>query len=198
MREKHTLGRVQQRRSRAEVEQLVDAFESSGLRRREFCQKHDVAVGTLDFWRKRRRQERGEVAGHRRGARKVHAGAEMTSSGRLVAVELAGTATRIYLAVGATDMRKGFNGLFGLVRDRLQCEPLSGHVFLFCNGQRNRLKLVFWDGSGLWVCAKRLEKGKFRWPEVSGDQNKVQLSHEELALLLGGIDLRQAERRRWY
>jgi len=59
-------------------------------------------------------------------------------------------------------------------------------VFLFCNGQRNRLKLVFWDGSGLWVCAKRLEKGKFRWPEVSGDQNKVQLSHEELALLLAG------------
>jgi len=77
MREKQTHGRVQQRRSRAEVEQLVDAFESSGLRRREFCQKHDVAVGTLDFWRKRRRQERGEVAGHRRGARKVHARAEM-------------------------------------------------------------------------------------------------------------------------
>ena len=85
-----------------------------------------------------------------------------------------GAATRIYLAVGRTDMRKGFNGLFGLVRDRLQCEPMSGHVFLFCNGQRNRLKLVFWDGSGLWVCAKRLEEGKFRWPEVSGDQNKVQ------------------------
>src|SRR5437879_3834777 len=95
-------------------------------------------------------------------------------------------------------MRKGFNGLFGLVRDRLQCEPLSGHVFLFCNGQRNRLKLVFWDGSGLWVCAKRLEKGKFRWPEVNGDQNKVQLSQEELALLLGGIDLRQVKRRQWY
>src|SRR5258708_18501198 len=91
MREKHTLGRVQQWRSRAEVEQLVDAFEASGLRRREFCQKHDVAVGTLDFWRKRRRQERGEVAGHRRGARKVHAGAEMTSSGRLVAGGFAGT-----------------------------------------------------------------------------------------------------------
>jgi hypothetical protein len=81
------------------VEQLVDAFESSGLRRREFCQKHDVAVGTLDFWRKRRRQERGEVAGHRRGARKVHARAEMGSDGRLVAVELAGTATSGRLAV---------------------------------------------------------------------------------------------------
>src|SRR5258708_4634512 len=83
MREKHTLGRVQQRRSRAEVEQLVDAFESSGLRRREFCQKHDVAGGTLDFWRKRRRQKRGEVASHQLEARKVHAGGEVASSGRL-------------------------------------------------------------------------------------------------------------------
>ena len=58
-----------------------------------------------------------------------------------------GPATRIYLAVGATDMRKGFEGLYGLVRDRLQCEPLSGHVFLFCNGERNRLKLILWDGT---------------------------------------------------
>src|SRR5216683_7384721 len=70
-----------------------------------------------------------------------------------------GPATRIYLAAGVTDMRKGFEGLYGLVRDRLSCEPLSGHLFLFCNGQRNRLKVLVWDGSGLWVCAKRLEKG---------------------------------------
>jgi transposase len=109
-----------------------------------------------------------------------------------------GPATGIYLAVGATDMRKGFEGLYGLVRDRLQCEPLSGHVFLFCNGRRNRLKLMVFDGSGLWVCAKRLEKGCFRWPRVGDAQGKVRLSHEELALLLGGIDLSQAKRRRWF
>ena len=65
-----------------------------------------------------------------------------------------GPATRIYLALGATDMRKGFEGLYGLVRDRLQLEPLSGHVFLFCNKARNRTKVLFWDGSGLWICAK--------------------------------------------
>jgi hypothetical protein len=96
MRDKHMLGRVQQRRSRAEVEQLVDAFESSGLRRREFCQKHDVAMGTLDFWRKRRH---GVVAGYRLRVRKMGAMAEVGSSGRLVAVELAGTATSGRLAV---------------------------------------------------------------------------------------------------
>ena len=76
-----------------------------------------------------------------------------------------GPATRIYLAAGVTDMRKGFEGLYGLVRDRLSCEPLSGHLFLFCNAQRNRLKVLVWDGSGLWVCAKRLEKGRFTWPQ---------------------------------
>jgi transposase len=95
-------------------------------------------------------------------------------------------------------MRKGFEGLYGLARDRLQCEPLSGHVFLFANAQRNRLKLLFWDGSGLWVCAKRLEKGRFCWPEADSAQAKVVLSHEELALLLGGIDLAETRRRRWY
>ena len=72
-----------------------------------------------------------------------------------------GPATRIYLAAGVTDMRKGFEGLYSLVRDRLSCEPLSGHLFLFCNGQRNRLKVLVWDGSGLWVCAKRSGKGTF-------------------------------------
>ena len=109
-----------------------------------------------------------------------------------------GPATRIYLAAGATDMRKGFEGLYGLVRDRLLCEPLSGHIFLFSNAQRNRLKLLFYDGSGLWVCAKRLEKGRFRWPAVESEQGKVVLSSEELVLLLGGIDLSQSERRRWH
>jgi transposase len=109
-----------------------------------------------------------------------------------------GPATRIYLAAGATDMRKGFEGLYGLARDRLMCDPLSGHVFLFCNAQRNRLKLLVWDGSGLWVCAKRLEKGRFHWPEVVDGQPRIVLSHEELALLMGGIDLAQTRRRRWY
>jgi len=67
-----------------------------------------------------------------------------------------GPATRIYVAAGSTDMRKGFNGLYGLVRDRLECDPTSGHVFLFTNARRNRLKLVVYDGSGLWVCAKKV------------------------------------------
>lgn len=107
-----------------------------------------------------------------------------------------GPATRIYLAAEATDMRKGFEGLYGLVRDRLECEPLSGHIFVFSNAQRNRLKLLFYDGSGLWVCAKRLDRGRFRWPKAEGE--KVLLSHHELTLLLDGIDLIQTRRRPWH
>ena len=95
-------------------------------------------------------------------------------------------------------MRKGFEGLYGLVRDRLLCDPLSGHLFLFCNAQRNRLKILAWDGSGLWVCSKKLLRGRFSWIESGDAQGKVVLSHEELSLLLGGIDLRQAKSKRWY
>lgn len=109
-----------------------------------------------------------------------------------------GAATQIYLAVGVTDLRKGFEGLYGLVRDRLQCSPLTGHVFLFSNAARNRLKLLVWDGSGLWICAKKLSRGRFCWPEPRAGEVKVVLSHEELALLLGGIDLTQARCRPWY
>ena len=109
-----------------------------------------------------------------------------------------GPATRIYLAAGATDMRKGFEGLYGLVRDQLQLEPLSGHIFIFSNVQRNRLRLLFWDGSGLWVCAKRLERGRFRWPQAEVGNSKVVLSQEELTLLVGGIDLAGSRRRAWF
>ena len=112
-----------------------------------------------------------------------------------------GAATRIYLASGGTDMRKGFDGLFALVQHRLELDPLSGHLFLFCNRPRTRLKALYWDGSGLWVCAKRLERGRFCWPpeEEAGEKpGRVTLSAEELTMLLGGIDLAGTRKRRWW
>ena len=92
MRRKQVIGNGQRRRSRAEAEQLVDAFEVSGLRRREFCFQHGVVVGTLDFWRKRRREEQGPVASN-------PARTQNEAEARLVAVELAGTANSGRLAV---------------------------------------------------------------------------------------------------
>lgn len=105
-------------------------------------------------------------------------------------------ATRIYVGVEAVDMRQGFDGLFGLVRDVLGQDPLSGHLFLFTNRGRTRLKALVWDGSGLWVCAKRLERGRFHWPEAEGESASVTMRPEELAMLLNGLDLRQSKRRR--
>jgi transposase len=109
-----------------------------------------------------------------------------------------GPATRIYVATGATDLRKGFNGLYGLVRDHLGCDPTSGHVFLFTNLRRNRLKLLVYDHSGLWICAKKLDGGRFGWPGKDTKVEKIVLSHEELALLLGGIDVEQTHLRKWH
>ncbi len=107
-----------------------------------------------------------------------------------------GTATRVYLVAGATDLRFSFNGLYGIVKSKLESDPLSGHAFLFCNRRKNRLKVLFFDGSGLWVCAKRLEKGTFAWPQTK--ERSIELSREEMALLLGGIDLESTRRRPWY
>ena len=109
-----------------------------------------------------------------------------------------GPATRIYVALRATDMRKGFDGLYGIVRDRLGLEVRSGHLFLFANARRNRLKILYWDGTGLWACAKRLERGSFSWPLAGDGSNRVTLRHEELSLLLGGIDLTQTRQKNWY
>ena len=109
-----------------------------------------------------------------------------------------GLATKIYIAVEGIDMRKGFEGLHGLVRDHLGQDPLSGHLFLFTNRTRTRLKALVWDGSGLWVCAKRLEKGRFRWPLCS-HAHSVTMRPEELAMLLNGLDVSAARpRKNWF
>ena len=102
---------------------------------------------------------------------------------------------RVFLAPGATDMRKSFDGLAAAARQVIRQDPLSGHVFVFCNRRRHLLKILVWDGSGFWVFAKRLERGTFAWPRTT---DPLELRREELALLLGGIDLRQTRRRAWY
>lgn len=112
-----------------------------------------------------------------------------------------GPATKIYIAVEAIDMRKGFDGLHGLVRDHLKQDPLSGHLFLFSNKAKTRLKALLWDGSGLWVCAKRLEKGRFHWPAVASQETNarsVTMRAEELAMLVNGLDWKQTRQRNWY
>ncbi len=110
-----------------------------------------------------------------------------------------GPATHIYLAAGATDLRKGYEGLSDQVRHRFQQDPLSGHLFVFANGSRTRIKVLYWDGSGLWVCAKRLEQGCFCWPKTTAaDPAAVRIATEELTLLLTGLDLEKTSARPWW
>ena len=106
-----------------------------------------------------------------------------------------GPATRVFLAVGVTDMRKGYDGLHALVANQLGEDPLSGHLFVFANRQRTRLKILCWDGSGLWVCGKRLERGRFTWPEAA--EGTVRLTGAQFAMLLGGIDLKRGKAKGW-
>lgn len=75
-----------------------------------------------------------------------------------------GSATKVYLRPGPTDLRQGFEGLYQTVRTVLGQDPLSGNVFAFCNRSRTRLKLLMWDTTGLWLCTKRLDAGTFCWP----------------------------------
>lgn len=106
---------------------------------------------------------------------------------------------KVFLATGDTDMRKGFDGLAAAARDTIGHDVLSGYLFVFANRRRTRLKIIFWDGSGLWVCAKRLERGTFAWPAPpSAGQRSIDLSARELSLLLEGIDLRETSRRPWW
>ena len=99
------------------------------------------------------------------------------------------------MATQPVDLRASFNKLFMLTQTVLNQDPLSGHWFLFTNAPRNRVKVLFRDGSGLWVCAKRLEKGRFSWPR-HGQAGAARLRSEELMALLSGLEVQQ--KRGWY
>ena len=113
--------------------------------------------------------------------------------------------TRVFLAIEPTDMRKGFDGLFALVENVIQEDPFSGHLFVFRNRRRDRLKLLWWDRDGLAIFYKRLERGGFQFPtdasagkknQQNGNTERCEIRSDELAMLLEGIDLSSVKRRK--
>ena len=106
---------------------------------------------------------------------------------------------RVFVAARPVDLRKGFDGLAACVRSSFRQDPLSGHLFVFLNRRRDRAKLLLWEPSGFWVFYKRLEKGCFRLPVLPAEGvSQVQVEPAELALMLEGLDLKDARRRkRW-
>jgi hypothetical protein len=113
-------------------------------------------------------------------------------------------AVRVFVCVRPTDLRKGFDGLSGMVREFLGQDPLSGHLFLFLNRRRNRLKILFWEPDGLVIFYKRLEVGTFQKLDPaagrgrSSGQAGLELTATDLALLLTGVDVTTARRRKRY
>jgi len=115
-------------------------------------------------------------------------------------ITLATAAMKIYVCAQPTDMRKGFDGLCGLAEHVLKQDPLSGHLFVFRNRRRDRLKVLYWDNDGLAIWYKRLEKGGFQLPTdikpAAGEGAEITIS--ELQLLLGGVDLASVKKRKRY
>jgi len=105
---------------------------------------------------------------------------------------------RVYLCTLATDMRKGFDGLHAMVRQVFQRDPVDGHLFLFINRRHDRLKILWWDRDGMALFYKRLEAGTYQLPTASDDAQGMEIDATDLAILLNGIDLRSAKRRKRY
>ena len=105
---------------------------------------------------------------------------------------------RVFVALEPCDMRKGFEGLAGLVGTEMKEQVQSGALFVFGNRRRTRLKMLYFDGTGLWLLSKRLEAGTFSWPRDTEGKKKLRLRPEALALLTDGVDLRGAKLRPWY
>jgi transposase len=102
------------------------------------------------------------------------------------------TGTNIWIAAGVTDLRRGFTGLSAVAQTVLERDPYSGHVFVFRGRRGDLIKLLWWDGDGLCLFAKRLEKGRFIWPQA--EKGSVSLSRAQLSMLLEGIDWRHPVR----
>jgi len=100
--------------------------------------------------------------------------------------------TKIWIAAGVTDLRRGFTGLSALVQTKLEQNPLSGQVFIFRGRRGDLVKLIWFDGDGLCLFAKRLERGRFVWPQAT--EGSVSLTRAQLSMLLAGIDWRRPER----
>lgn len=98
---------------------------------------------------------------------------------------------RVYLAYGATDMRQSIDGLAAMVQASFRLDPFAPSVFVFCNRQRDKLKILYWEHSGFWLLYRRLERGRFQWPQAPGDALTQAISLRQLRWLLDGLTVDQ-------
>lgn len=113
-------------------------------------------------------------------------------------INFASAALKVFLAVNPTDMRKSFNGLCAMAHDHIGQTLAHEALFVFCNKRHNRLKILYYDRTGIWIASKRLERGTFSWPPSTSGEAKIRLTPEALQLLVDGVDLKGARMRPWY
>jgi transposase len=173
--------RVSRRRSRAEADRLAQKFEQSGMTRRAFCQQHDLPIATLDNYRKRR------------ASSKAAPSTDTSSSLDQPSIT--------FVPLEVVEPRAAARSLI-VPREAVYSAALfvelshGRRMFLFANKRRDRMKILFFDGNSLWVCARRMEQGCLHWPASA--EGRAQLSREEFALLIGGIDPRATTPRKWF
>ena len=195
---------------------LIAEQEASGQTIRAFCQEQGVGDNSFYYWRKKLQKSTGAVRssenGGQRGAVGIDSGQWRATpdrercgrgdvspgAGRGKAMIHPPASVRVYLCLSPCDMRRSFDGLHALVRDHLQLDPFAGHLYLFANKRRDRLKILYWDRDGFAIWAKRLEAGTYAIPCGEPGSRRFEISVEELGALLSGINLSNATRRKRY
>lgn len=105
-------------------------------------------------------------------------------------------ASRVYLAAGSTDLRKSIDGLAALVSHAFELDPFTGSLFVFCNRDRDKLKILYWDHNGFWLYYRRLERGRFRWPKSPAGGAPLSITRRQLQWLLDGLTIEQRQAHR--
>jgi transposase len=191
--------------------QLIAKQQQSGMPVGAFCQQQRTSEYSFYHWRKRLAGQLpmkfALVETQRTTAMTVAAVEVMLTTGDVAAgVERIARATmihlpasvRVYLATSPCDMRRSFDGLHALVNAVMQLDAFGGHLFVFANRRRDRVKILYWDRDGFAVWAKRLEEGTYAMPFGDEPERRREITVQELGALLSGIDLSQAKRRKRY
>ena len=195
---------------------LIAEQEASGQTIRAFCKERGISDHSFYFWRKRlgtsepvqfallktvtsaATLELILASGERLRIGYGVDAATLRGAGRSTAMMHLPASVRVYLCLSPCDMRRSFDGLHALVRDHLQLDPFAGHLYLFANKRRDRLKILYWDRDGFAIWAKLLEEGAYAIPSAEPGSRRFEISVEELGALLSGIDLSSATRRKRY
>ena len=179
---------------------IFEQQKSSGLAIIQFCRDNNINASTFYVWRKRLSDETIRVKKQQVIPFVIHEQAFTQPSiikpnaSQIIERTVTPCTHQVYLVTGFTDMRKSINGLSIIVSDTLSLDPLSQAWFVFCNKQRDKLKILFWDTNGFWLYYRRLEQGRFQWPNHAQAHVAMGIEQRQLQWLLSGLPVNNKTR----